>query len=226
MTYAGSGAWVGGGGTSLTLAADVTASQNDILVAFITADVTTWTLPSGWAAVPSADINTDADGHRFSAFWKRAGASETNSYAFSGLSATWNEGRIHRVTGCITTGDPFDVTSSTHTTAGPTTITATSITTVTDGCTILQGASSGNGNSGWAVDNGFTLLDSDGTVNSARGYKEQTTAGAVGTTTWTAPISVTALSAISIALKPAGGSNAFMPGTGDPNLSLHNSMAN
>ena len=195
----------------MTLAADTTAAENDILLTFITADVTTWSLPSGWAAVPSADINTDADGHRFSAFWKRAGASETNSYVFGGLSATWNEGRIHRITGRVTTGDPFDVTSSTHTTAGPTTITATSITTVTDGCTILQGTSSGNGNSGWTVDNGFTLLDSDGSVNSARGYKEQATAGAVGTTTWTAPVSVSALSAISIALKPAGAATTVRP---------------
>jgi len=49
-------------------------------------------------------------------FWKRPTAADTGTYAFTVASGlVWREGYAVRYTGCISTGNPFDVTKSNQT---------------------------------------------------------------------------------------------------------------
>jgi hypothetical protein len=139
MAYAGTGTVVKGNTNSLTFAFDATPAADDFLILAVAHDSspgTTFTWPSGFAQGDSSHsvsgmLTSSYDGQNFAWAWKKAGASESNSYVV-GASATWNFmlGGV-RFSG-ISTATPFGVAPTQlagSSGASPFTITATGVAT-------------------------------------------------------------------------------------------------
>lgn len=85
-------------------------AQNDILVLIIETNNQAITVSGYTEAVSSPASNAGTNPTRLTVFWKRAGASETAPTTSD--SGDHQVGRIAAYRGCITSGDPFDVTNS------------------------------------------------------------------------------------------------------------------
>lgn len=128
-------------GTGLTGAGSTTAnvpvpsgvaSGHIIVVAFYVETTQTVTAPSGFTqCANSPAVVTGASAHDLRVFWKRATGADSGTYAFTiAAGVAWRVAIAMRVTGCIATGDPWDVTTSAIKTANTTGATpAVSVTT-------------------------------------------------------------------------------------------------
>lgn len=113
----------GSTGTGLTGAGSTTAnvavpsgvaSGHIVIVAFYVETTQTVTAPSGFTqCANSPAVVTGASAHDLRVFWKRATGADSGTYAFTIASGVaWRVAIAMRVTGCIATGDPWDVTTS------------------------------------------------------------------------------------------------------------------
>lgn len=89
-------------------------AQDDILVLALCTERTQAITVSGWTEAGSSPKDATSQ-TRLTVFWKRAGSSE--SAPTTSDSGSFQQGRIIGVRGCITTGNPFDVTNSNNATS-------------------------------------------------------------------------------------------------------------
>lgn len=101
--------FVGAGATAAPLPSGW--QQNDIFVLIAETDNGAVTPPAGWAQMPNSPvIQTNAPTSRLHVWWKRATSSESNPTFPAPTDHVI--GRIVAISGCPTTGDPWDVTAS------------------------------------------------------------------------------------------------------------------
>jgi hypothetical protein len=169
-------------------------AQNDILVLIIETNNQAITVSGYTEAGSSPASNAGTNPTRLTVFWKRAGASETAPTTSD--SGDHQVGRMAAYRGCVTTGDPFDVTNSDSGGVG-TAISIVGATTTWNNSLVLAAVASTDNVSasrfsGWAnsdlssvterIDNGRND-GAGGTIGLADGGKA--VAGAYGTTSVT-----------------------------------------
>lgn len=144
-------------GTNLTVTAPTSIANNDILVACAYREAGTWTPPAGWTQWGSDKHNfrTPTNDMILSAYWKRA-ASESGNYTFSLSTTTWRTIVMARFTGCITSGDPADMTIVPNADNSTSVATALSITTVTANTMALAFHGNFNGSAVTVSTSGYT----------------------------------------------------------------------
>lgn len=211
----GVGASVAGtGGVTPPLPTGV--QKDDILIMYLETENQAVTAPTGWAQVHAPSITTGTP-TRLTVLWKRAVAGETApNVADPGDHVI---ARIIAVSGCIKTGNPWNVTGQGTEETSDTSVEFTSVTTTVDQCLVLQAISTGVDvsstahASAWAnsklqavterMDN-WTAEGAGGGFGMATGVKAK--AGATGITS--ATVATAAPKAQStIALKPETGGN-------------------
>lgn len=146
-------------GTNLTVVAPTSIANNDILVACAYREAGAWTPPAGWAQWGSDQHNfrTPTNDMILSAFWKRA-ASESGNYTFNLSTTTWRTIVMARLTGCIISGDPADMTIVPNADNSTSVATALSITTVTANTMALAFHGNYNGSAVTVSTSGYTKL--------------------------------------------------------------------
>ncbi len=174
--------------------------ENDILVCVVETNNEAVTISGYTEAASSPASNAGTNPTRLTAFYKRAGPSESDPTTSD--SGDHQTGRVYAFRNCIASGDPFDVTGSTTGGVG-TTLTIPSVTTTKDNTLIvLFGGTTRNSLStstisGWtnaaltdlvAID---TLTSSDGTGGGyGTAIASKPSAGVIGSTTATQATSV------------------------------------
>lgn len=178
--------------------------------------------PTGWALVPDSqqEAGSLATDGCLQVFWKRATSSESDPTVTDAINHT--QARIIAIRGCITTGDPWDVTSGGIDTAADTALVVTGDTTTVADCLVVvffatsPDIASTTEVSDWAnadLANVTERMDNWHDNGNGGGFGcatgEKATAGAYGNTT--ATLVTTANKAFcTIALKPpavGGGTN-------------------
>jgi hypothetical protein len=207
---------VGNGVGAISVAPPAGLLNNDILLLFIATENQAVATPSGWAIVADSPQSTGTAGNtaatRLSIFWKRTTGSESNATA-ADPGDSW-VGRMMAVRGCVTSGDPWDVTAGGVLSTANTAVSINGDTTTVDNCLIVAAfshttdISSTAQVSGWTnaslasiterIDNTVTSGDGGG-IGVATGVK--VSAGAYNATTATL-VTASNQGRISIALKP------------------------
>ena len=119
---------------NITFVFSGTPAENDILLISVYKENRgAFTAPAGFTEIYQGNDSTG--NFRAGLWWKRAGASETNSYAVTWTRSTPACGTAVSYSGCKTTGSPIN-TSSQNTNTGATR-TATGITTTADDCRVI-----------------------------------------------------------------------------------------
>lgn len=163
------------------------------------------TTPSGWQAVsgsPVTDLATIA-GSKLQVWWKRA-TSNTETSVTVPDSGDHQVGRIFTFRNCITTGNPWDVTTTGNKTTASTTATVPSVDTTVDNTlvTMIVGRPNDNASTthfGVPVNANLTTLDEAGEAGTTQGngggfvvsYGTKAVAGTTGTSTLTKIASTT-----------------------------------
>jgi len=192
--------------------------KDDILIMYLETENQAVTAPTGWTQVHAPSITTGTP-TRLTVLWKRAVAGE----AAPNVPDPGDHviARIIAVSGCIKTGNPWNVTGQGTEETSDTSVEFVSVTTTVDQCLVLQAASTGVDvsstahASAWANSNlqavtermdNWTAEGAGGGFAVASGLKIK--AGAIGATT--ATVGTAAPKAQStIALRPAEGGNAL-----------------
>lgn len=89
-------------------------------------------------------------------FWKRATGADSGTYSFSWTGSVWAGGSAHRISGAITSGDPFDVFDQETSTVGASASPNVQVTTTLDDTLLLWFATATNGSGVWTQPGGFT----------------------------------------------------------------------
>lgn len=197
----------GASSTTAAFAVPASVAANDvIIVTYYSEDTTgTVTAPGGFAVKTDTIVTGN---HRLVIAWKRASGADTGTYSFTTTNAAWREGGAVRYTGVVTSGDPFDVTSTNQATSGTTTPAVSVTTTVAD--TLLVWAMS-NFNGGTAsAPSGYTLRLSGAGGDAAQATLAQASIGGSGSITATAPANA-GQTAFLGALKPNASSFSGTP---------------
>lgn len=113
----------------------VTADQIIVVDFFIDGAVTVTGMPAGFAHAPDSPIAVPpgSGSHSQVVAWKRATGADAGTYAFTLSSSIYVNAAASRITGCITTGSPWDDTDAAQSNAlGTASPAVTVITTGTD----------------------------------------------------------------------------------------------
>lgn len=175
----------GGSGTTCNCPVPSGVAANHIVTVPLYVEVAqAVTPPSGFAEAPDSPvIITGSQAHYLHVFWKRATGSDSGNYTFtiaSGLA--WRLGIAARFTGCVTTGNPWDVTvsASKNTTTDAVTPIVSDFTGGPERLWVWT-ASYYNGNQSMTPPSGFSeRIDVMGGVALTLATKDQPVAGASG----------------------------------------------
>ena len=141
-TIQGVGPKGNGTGNVQYLFTGVSYTLNDIGLLFIeTANATTISVDQGWAQVSSSPQSSTAT--ILHLYWKRLSASETGPTATQGGTTNHQCGGIIVIRGCITTGNPWNITNGTIETTSDTSVSVPGGTTTVDDCLVLAATSNG-----------------------------------------------------------------------------------
>jgi hypothetical protein len=193
-----------------------TAIADHIAVTFVECDTAdTITPPTNWALMASANATTGTAPTKLSAIWRRLTASE----AAPTIADAGNhmQAQMIVISGCVTTGNPWDVGTAVGTTelVADTTVSIPAITTLVADCLILAAFSTGQdtassaGATGWANANltgvteqmdGWTSAGTGGGFSMMTGVK--VAAGSTGASTATLSLTANFKAQLHIALKP------------------------
>lgn len=155
--------------------------------------------PGGFARKSSVD----GSNHDIEIWWKRCTTTDAGTYAFTWSGSPWREAVALRFSGCITTGDPFDVTN-TNTGTGGTTPSVSNTTTVADTLELWI-ASNANGGA-WTPPSGYTeRVDTGSDLSVATATKAST--GSTGSITGSCAGGAGVSLAFLGALKPPAGAS-------------------
>jgi hypothetical protein len=161
----------------VTLPASIAA--NDIVVIVLYKEsAAAVTAPSGFTE--KLNVQTTSDVHGQWVLWKRMAGGETGTVTVSWTGATYRVAAAHRVTGCVTTGDPWGgTTTAIDNTLLATTTPAVSIgSTATDSLLFWSDTDFAGGVT-FTVPSGYTNRGSSDTLGIAT--KDNTAGGATGT---------------------------------------------
>lgn len=196
-------------------------AENDILLLLCEDTLGTYVAPTGYVATADSPQlvtgGADASKVRLYAFWKRAGSSEAAPTVAFPTGGNHNHAVILGFSGCITTGDPWDVTAGDADETVDTVVDIPGDTTTVGETLVVTIVADSNDSASttritdWAnaaltsvterLDGG-TIIGAGGGISAATG--EKATAGAFGATT--ATLATTSKQArIAIALKPPSG---------------------
>jgi len=114
------------------------------------------TVPTGFTEKATANNTMVTREHKLYMFWKRATAADSGNYTFSWTGNLWRTGVAIRVSGAITTGDPFDVTGSAVSTLVDTSPPAITLTTTVAETLLVYWAGGFDAASTWTPPTGFT----------------------------------------------------------------------
>lgn len=173
-----------GTATSITVTAPSGVQSDDIVLAHVYLEVSNAvTAPSGFTEVTNSPVNTTATHfvyHR--TFWKRSTGSEPASYSFTFSSHNADRAIcVQRYSGCITSGNPVEVTAEAFRNSAATTTPAVSLTTSgADRLIVWSGAIWAVGT--WTNPTNYTLR-STGTTNLGVATRTQAVAGSTGSIT-------------------------------------------
>lgn len=190
--------------TSVTVPVPSGVTKNDILVALVATgnNAPTVTAPSGFAYASQAPVSQTSYMH---IFWKRATAAESGDYVFTHASVNNRTGAAMRITGCPTSGDPFE--SITTGTATSTSTSALSLTTaVADNILIWTTTKPAAGSVSVSLPANFTSLFN--TVIGSAAYQQLSRTKTSGTVQGTYGTSTTSTQWFG-AVKPETGFGAF-----------------
>lgn len=175
-------------------------AENDILIVFLETNNEAITVTGYTEAGSSPASNSGTNPTRLTVFWKRATSSESDPSISD--SGDHQAGQVIAVRGCITTGDPFDVTASSAGGTG-TSITIPGATTtgpnrlVIAACSTTRDLSATDTFSSWANSDLANLserINQTGATGQGGGFGvvtgEKAVAGAYGSTTVTQATSV------------------------------------
>lgn len=168
-------------------------ANGDLMIAQIWETTQTATAPtaSGWTQA----FTVAATDHQMFILYKYA-SSEPANYTFTSTTATAMFGWIHRITGAVTSGNPFNVIGSGNTAAGATSITASAVTTTAANTLNMAFVTHDDGsNAVSSYQSGWTGVSFSGTSGVAASWIQQSTAGTTGsaTTTYTGNDSYTSV---------------------------------
>lgn len=174
-------------GTAMNLEVPAGMANDDIALAFVfIEDINPPTvIPAGFAEAPDSPVIVGgAQPYYYRVYWKRAAGADTGTYDFTMANTNFRQGIVMRVSGCVTTGSPFDVTNA----AAKTTTVDGNIPAVSDTTTganrLLVWCGSNFNYGTYSAVTGFTIRFEDGT-NSCQGLqtKNHLTASATGSLT-------------------------------------------
>lgn len=137
-------------------------ANNEIVVVYLYIESTGAITPPAGFTQKSRPSNTGTGAHDLVIFWKRCTGTDSGTYAFTNPNV-WREGVAVRYSGCITSGDPFDVVSANQAASGASGITpvVSLTTTVTDTLLVFSGTNFNGG--AWTPPSGYTeRVDSGG----------------------------------------------------------------
>jgi hypothetical protein len=170
--------------------------DNDILVMFIETNDQTITV-AGWTQAGSSPQSQATDVTRLTVFWHRYNSASPPATTTSD-SGDHQIARIIAIRGCITSGDPFNITGGSSDATSSTSATIPGVTTTVDNCLVLaacgvtRDATSTTNFSAWANASLASVAEQmDNTTTSGLGggfgvaSGEKATAGATGNTTAT-----------------------------------------
>lgn len=160
-------------------------AADDIVVAIIHIEgLQTVTAPSGFTETLGSPASYSND--RLRTYWKRATGSDAGTYDFTFSSSVYHIGAAIRVSGCVDSGNPFDVEDGDGTGASP--MPVLSMATSTDNTLLLWAGTNWNTNA-ITVPSGFTQVTnttSGSDSQLATGYMQQALAGSTGSVQGTA----------------------------------------
>lgn len=174
----------------------------------------TLTPPAGWAAVPGTPVTDVATiaGSKLHVWWKRA-ASSAEAAVATGAATDHIIARLYTFRGCVTTGNPWDVTTTGIKTTASTTATVPSLITTVDDTLVVMVVGRPNDNAstthfGVPVNANLTGLAEHGEAGTTNGNGGgfvvssgiDATAGSTGTSTLT-KIASTTDTYVALALK-------------------------
>jgi hypothetical protein len=182
------------------------AADDVIVVQVYKENTAAITPPSGFSEKSQVD---NANPVEHTIFWKRATAGDTGTYDFSWTGAVWAGGSSHRISGAVTSGDPFDVIDHEPGGAASTNAPAVQATTTVADTLLFWGATGFNGSTAWTQPSGFTgpLL---AVLNLEAAWKAQAAAGDTGALTGSSDASDVKTAFLG-ALKPPGGDATATP---------------
>ena len=206
--YVSAGAFYSGTGTTADIEAPASVAADDIiLIPMCIGTAASTPTCSGFTQANDIAVVDGAQAFDLRVFWHRPTGSEAGPYTFSFSEDQFIEAVALRFTGCVTSGDPFDVTNSAikNTTTDGNTPAVSDTTTDVDRLWVWA-AGAWNAPPSCSTVSGFTeIIDHAGTFFSyAVDTKTQSTAGSSGSLT--AAFSDTSSTAAWLgALKPASG---------------------
>jgi hypothetical protein len=171
--------------TSIVVSAPASVANNDIVELHLYVGDTTVTVtpPSGFTESPSSPVVIAANQSQRT-YWKRSTGSEPGTYTTTFSASTFAEGVAIRVSGCITSGVPYDVTTSATDTLNSTVTPVVSVTTTgADRLLTHKGTNWAGGT--WTAGSGFTAQAQGGFGLFMVQTATQATAGSSGSVTST-----------------------------------------
>ncbi len=149
--YGSSGtAQAGGYDNTVILGVPSGTAADDIVIAWIYNENTLSNTPTGF----TLKVEEASAGQAISVYWKRLTGADSGSYQWTHADGDWCEGVAIRYTGCITTGDPFDVFDSANQASGTNTPAVSNTTTVVDTLQLWGGTNFNGG--AWTPPSGYT----------------------------------------------------------------------
>jgi hypothetical protein len=198
-TFGAAGTYLTGtSANSANFAVPAGAANNEVMLVFFYLESTgAITPPAGFTQF--LRMSATGGAHDLVIFWKRCTGADSGTYNFTNPSV-WREGVAIRFSGCITTGNPYDVTNGNQASTAPSGVTpaVSYTTTVTDTLAVWAGSNFNGG--AWTPPSGYTeRADASGDVGVAT--LAQAGIGASGSITGTCAGGSTGSCAALIALK-------------------------
>lgn len=151
---------VGASGTTFNFPVPAGVAADEVVVILMYTEMNTSatiTWPAGFTQLAMADNTTS--GHRLYCAWKRASGADSGNYTVTfSISTNFTGGVAMRISGCVTSGDPFSIPSPAAgvTTSNQTAAPALSVTTTFADTLLLYFDSSFSQGSSWTPPTGMT----------------------------------------------------------------------
>lgn len=187
-TVAGQQLLTGGSGAGTTAAFDLTSlsvAAGDLILVFLYKENTAaMTPPGGYTQKAQTTATVSVIEHTL--FYHQASGSESGTVTFSWTGSTWRDGYAIKISGAVTSGDPFDGTPATGTSGSSSVSTAPAVSLAATSANTLLVYSQTNfaGTINFTPPTGYTENADNDTIETA--WKDNTAGGATGTVQGTA----------------------------------------
>lgn len=163
---------------SVAVPASVASGDLIVVVLFINGATSLTTPAAGFVDAPNSPvINVSGTPHRVHVLWKRASGADTGTYDFVLSASDFMSSGALRYTGVVTSGSPWDVTTSANSNDTSSTTTPAVSVTTTGANRMLVFAGSNWSGGGWTpptgfnerIDSGFAVVTADDLVQVSAG---------------------------------------------------------